>query len=749
MRDQRDWSSHTTTLSGDISGDDDPADLIANRSDNVYTVITLSDPNAVVDGFTITGGSSNANGGGIICQSSATVRHSRFQHNTATDAGGAIYASGNGVAPSIENCVFWKNAAGDGGAISDTNDAGTAILHCTLSQNSAGSGAGGVSMLAGTSITNSIVWGNGTDVSGGGAVAYSCVPGYGGANGNIETDPLLNDAANGDLNLAAGSPAVDSGAAASGTTNDITGTPRTDGAPDMGAYESLLLNAPEIDIQGNGVTILSGDDSPSSDDHSDFGSVSGASGTIVREFTIENLGDVDLNLSGSPLVEITGDAAADFTVTVEPATVVSPAATTSFEITFDPSAVGVRSAQVSVASDDNDESPYTFAIRGRGANVPPVAVATTLDSPASAGDLVELWGSDSYDPDDWPITPLTYSWDYLSGPVFQPGPTITDVSGDWQTASFTPAVDGVYVFELTVSDGDASHRDQLTIRVGTLSLTLPAQATEGDADLTATVSTSRVLESGESVTITLASSDETEIQVSPASVTISAGSDSATFSLVIQEDGLSDGTQSVTISAGADNWIGASGAVDVLDANVPEITLSGNGEIIANGDAMASGLDGTDFGSASINTHVDHTFSITNSGEVQLELTGSPLVEITGPAASDFSVYLQPSASIIPADSTDFIIRFAPTAMGVRSATISISNNDPDENPHTFAVSGGALEAINVGGGGGGDDDDGCHLGGGGATLLPVWFLLMMSGIMRFWITDRPLSHLRRTKEPS
>lgn len=123
----------------------------------------------------------------------------------------------------------------------------------------------------------------------------------------------------------------------------------------------------EIDIRGNGTTISDGDSSPSSCDHTDFGSAEEGSGTLVRTFTIDNLGDSELTLTGGvPLVSLSGAAAGDYSVTQDPAGTVAAGGSTSFQVTFAPTAAGTRSAVVSIANDDSDENPYDFAILGTG-----------------------------------------------------------------------------------------------------------------------------------------------------------------------------------------------------------------------------------------------------------------------------------------------------------------------------------------------------------------------------------------------
>ena len=130
---------------------------------------------------------------------------------------------------------------------------------------------------------------------------------------------------------------------------------------------SELSGVGEMDVQGNGQSIVDGDASPSLTDDTDFGSINVSTGTAVHTFTIENTGIGDLNLTDSPEVQINGINAADFTVTSQPASpIAASGGTTTFEITFDPSAEGLRTAEISIANDDTDENPYNYAIQGIG-----------------------------------------------------------------------------------------------------------------------------------------------------------------------------------------------------------------------------------------------------------------------------------------------------------------------------------------------------------------------------------------------
>jgi hypothetical protein len=129
---------------------------------------------------------------------------------------------------------------------------------------------------------------------------------------------------------------------------------------------TTLAPTPEINIQGNSTNIADGDVSPATADHTDFGGVLVSAGTIVRTFTIQNTGSANLNLTGAPLVAISGTHAADFSVTTVPTSPVAAAGSITFQVTFNPSAAGNRTASISIDNNDSDENPYNFNIQGTG-----------------------------------------------------------------------------------------------------------------------------------------------------------------------------------------------------------------------------------------------------------------------------------------------------------------------------------------------------------------------------------------------
>jgi hypothetical protein len=115
---------------------------------------------------------------------------------------------------------------------------------------------------------------------------------------------------------------------------------------------------PEIDLQGNATSIVNADTTPATTDWTDFGNA-----TVTRTFTIYNQGNTLLNIG---TITFSGANAAEFSVTTAPASPVGAFSNTTFVVTFAPTAVGTRTATISIPNNDANENPYTFAIQGTG-----------------------------------------------------------------------------------------------------------------------------------------------------------------------------------------------------------------------------------------------------------------------------------------------------------------------------------------------------------------------------------------------
>ncbi|MEI6507900.1 MAG: choice-of-anchor D domain-containing protein [Bacteroidota bacterium] len=125
---------------------------------------------------------------------------------------------------------------------------------------------------------------------------------------------------------------------------------------------SIGTTAPEINIKQSSTSYATA---------STFGFGSQVSGTSssATTFTIENTGTATLNLSGTPIVAITGTNASEFSIDQSSTTAtVAAAGTTTFTITFSPTTQGAKTAAISIANDDatGGENPYVINLTGTG-----------------------------------------------------------------------------------------------------------------------------------------------------------------------------------------------------------------------------------------------------------------------------------------------------------------------------------------------------------------------------------------------
>jgi hypothetical protein len=257
--DTRDIKLYETILSGDLDGNDievaDPCDLLTEptRAENSYHVVTCNgtDANAILDGFTITGGNADGGsppicfGGGMYNEyGSPTVINCTFSDNFSINGGGMYNYSGGST---LTNCNFSNNLAGDGGGMLneksnimlinctfsgnsaiiyagggmyDTHSYST-VVNCTFSQNSSKSRGGGMhGAFSEPTLINCILWGNASDrgsqigmkhdsmvevsycnVQGGISGVYLYHSSIDWRDGNIDADPCFADPNNGDYHL--------------------------------------------------------------------------------------------------------------------------------------------------------------------------------------------------------------------------------------------------------------------------------------------------------------------------------------------------------------------------------------------------------------------------------------------------------------------------------------------------------------------------------------------------------------------
>jgi probable HAF family extracellular repeat protein/parallel beta-helix repeat protein len=239
-------------------------------------------------------------GGGMVNEdSSPTVINCTFSGNSAhgTTAGtagvGGMYNYKS--SPKITNCTFRGNYGGEGGMYNDSSnpmitnctfsgnyDGGMVnyksspiLTNCTFSGNSASWYCAGIYNYYNSqpTLTNCILWNDSNEIWNGDdstiTITYSDVQGGWPGEGNIDAAPLFVDPGywedpcntpdkpwddvwnDGDYNLLAGSPCIDTGDpnyVAEPNETDLDGKPRVIGGRiDMGAYEALIFAEAEIE----------------------------------------------------------------------------------------------------------------------------------------------------------------------------------------------------------------------------------------------------------------------------------------------------------------------------------------------------------------------------------------------------------------------------------------------------------------------------------------------------------------------
>jgi parallel beta-helix repeat protein len=290
--------SSPTLINCTFRGDD-----AGNRGGGVFNN-TSSSPTLTNCEFE--GNSADSGGAMDNLDSSPNLTSCILNKNSAAVAGG-MYNGGS--SPTLTNCSISDNSSnqatnliGGGGMVNSSSS--PILTNCSFSENTAINGGNGIFDFSFSSsmLSNCIFWGDSGSTNGNEIEIYSdssskltitfsdIQGGYSGA-GNINADPLFVDAANGNLQLQAGSPCIDAGnnsVLPSGDSTDLAGNPRiVSGTVDMGAYEyqgqtvvaqpvptSLLFaqqprsavtgaaitTAIVVDIEDQNGNVLSGDD---------------------------------------------------------------------------------------------------------------------------------------------------------------------------------------------------------------------------------------------------------------------------------------------------------------------------------------------------------------------------------------------------------------------------------------------------------------------------------------------------------
>jgi fibronectin type 3 domain-containing protein len=280
-----------------------------------------------------------------------------------------------------------------------------------------------------------------------------------------------------------------------------------------------------------------------------------------------------------------------------------------------------------------------------------------------------------------------------------PVATLTAPAGQTVTATYQVAVtDG----HLTVRFDDQGGQ---TPKVGINAITVvrapdslslsvsPNAFSEGAGAGAATGTVTRTGDTSQPVTVSLTSSDTTEATV-PATVTIPAGSASATFAVAAVDDAVIDGTQTVTLAASAAGYNGGSAPASVTDDDIPPfLTVAVSPATFGEG-AGASAATGTVTRSGPLTGALTVTLTSSDTTEATIPAT------VTIPAGQASATFAVAAVNDQAIDGTQSVtVRGAAAGFTDGTAAVSVTDNDVplvltlSVSPATFGEGAGASAA--------------------------------------------------------
>ncbi len=137
---------------------------------------------------------------------------------------------------------------------------------------------------------------------------------------------------------------------------------------------------PEIEVTGNSQDIQSGDNTPRTEDNTDYGQVVIGTSTL-KTFKVSNTGSSSLSVRAT-INPVSPATARNFNINGSPSFVVPPNGSRDVTIDIRPDKAGVVRGTVSLATNDPDENPFTFTIQGTGVLPPTTTTITGVNPPS-------------------------------------------------------------------------------------------------------------------------------------------------------------------------------------------------------------------------------------------------------------------------------------------------------------------------------------------------------------------------------
>lgn len=443
-------------------------------------------------------------------------------------------------------------------------------------------------------------------------------------------------------------------------------------------------------------------------------------------------------------------ASRDFTVTVQPATSVAPGGTSTFNLVFLPPAAawGLRTATVSIPNNDEDRTPYRFAVAGTvsgpdiqvSGNGVPIAKGDGSPSASDDTDFGEVgvtsatgertFTISNHGNLDLTVSSITASNDFSITATSTPLPaTVATGASMTFTVAFDPSALGARKETVTIYSND-SKKIFYTFSVGGTGVAIPEIALSGKGVAIAQGDTSPAAEDdtafgmvplGTSATrtFTLTNSGIDTLELTGTPTVLATGEvdgfETGDLSFWWWARGGHAGTgawavQSNTVKQGT--MAAKAGAVGQNQSTVLAVSArceAGNVGFWYKVSSMDGWhylrfkIDGVKVAEWSGNRDWAYFSQPVTAGyhRFQWEYAKGDhdmwayqdtawLDSVMLPVASkDFTIETPPAASVPAGGSTSFEVKFRPTsdAIGERSAMVVIPNNDADKTPYHFMIS--------------------------------------------------------------
>ncbi|MBN2093092.1 choice-of-anchor D domain-containing protein, partial [candidate division KSB1 bacterium] len=416
-----------------------------------------------------------------------------------------------------------------------------------------------------------------------------------------------------------------------------------------------------------------------------------------KTFVIKNEGATNLNVTATSL---SGPNAAEFNIqSGGGAFTLTSGATRNLVVRFTPTSEGNKSATISISSNDPDENPLLISLNGSSI-VPDIAVdpttwnfgSVTTGSFSDKTFIISNTGSANLG-----VTATTLTGTNASEFIIQSGGgafTLSPGGSRNIIIRFNPTSAGNKSAALRISSNDPDENPLLVNLTGQGSApSVPdisinpttwnfGSVTQGNfSDKTFIIKNDGTANLGVTA-ITLSGTNAAEFAIQSGGGTFSL-SPGGTRNLIIRFNPTSAGNKSASLRISSND----------PDENPLLVNLTGQGTAPSVPDISINPTI-WNFGAVTSGSYSDKTFIIKNDGTANLGVT---VITISGTNAAEFAIQSGGGAfTLSPGGTRNLIIRFNPTSTGNKSATLSISSNDPDENPLQVTLTGSSQSTTTI-----------------------------------------------------